>query len=580
MLRPLVLLISAVGLMTAAPMTYTLTGSGSGYWNGQPFTNAPFTFTFTSDTSTVVHGPSCCGSADSTPSETAANVSVAGFSPAQLKGDQAIFIDHANVTAGIWHFNAAQYATVTNTVFSSDDLTTAIPPTGVTGTAWSYATPFALSSGGTLYFSSVQNVYYSQQPGSPGSQISAVSLAPNSGTQHQYTIQNYTVVIGDTSGAADIGGVDLQFRDKPAQPNACWLYYNTGSNTLTINNQNNWSTPVPVGSGGSVLTGDGCAVDTRNVTVSSSGNNLTLAFPIQLTFGDNNTWQIFVDAQTKANVDAGYAQLGTVFVQTPQSSGTFSVSVSPDASHTVYARPGDSRTFIVTLTDEDGFSEPVTFSGASFAETRASGNTTQLGLSFNPSTLTTAGTTTMTVTVPDSATLDGYVLTVTGTSQSVTQKTNGYTSGFIQVQNGPPQITLSPTTGSGATGKFSINWSRSPTATANFPNSVHVLISSSLDTRSACWLYYDNGDPPGLGQLWLASDDTTSWTLVGQVSGGKRQPASNSQCTIGADYTPGPLTIPVTFKSGFAGTRTIYVDAVNGTGFDTGYQALGGWTVQ
>src|SRR5947209_8265338 len=127
MIRPLFLLVAAAGLAAAAPMTYTLTGTGSGYWNSQPFTNASFTFTFTSDTSTIVHGAPCCGNPDSTPSGTAATVTVTGFSPAQLAGDQAIFLDRAGVTAGIWHFNSAQYVTVTNSVFSTDDLTTTIP---------------------------------------------------------------------------------------------------------------------------------------------------------------------------------------------------------------------------------------------------------------------------------------------------------------------------------------------------------------------------------------------------------------------------------------------------------------------
>ena len=240
MIRSLILLVAAAGLTIAAPMTYTLTGTGTGYWNSQPFTNATFTFTFSSDTSTIVHGTSCCGNTDSTPSGTTATVTVTGFSPAQLAGDQAIFIDHANVTAGIWHFNAAQYATVTNAVFSTDDLTTTIPPNTVTGAAWSYATPFTLGTGGTLYFTSVQNVYYSQQPGSSTGRISPVSVTPGSGTQQEYTTHTYTFVVSDSSGASDIGGVDVQFRDKPTEPNACWLYYNASSNTLTVNHQNNW----------------------------------------------------------------------------------------------------------------------------------------------------------------------------------------------------------------------------------------------------------------------------------------------------------------------------------------------------
>ena len=580
MLRSLALLIAAAGLVSAAPMTYTLTGTGSGYWNSQPFSNATFTFTFSSDTSTIVHGTSCCGNTDSTPSGTTATVTVSGFSPTVLAGDQAIFIDHAGETAGIWHYNAAQYATVTNAVFSTDDLTTTIPPNTVSGTAWSYATPFTLGTGGTLYFTSIQNVFYSQQPGSSGTQVSTVSVTPSSGTQQEFTTQTYTFVVGDTSGAGDIGGVDIQFRDKPNQPNACWLFYNAGNNTIAVNHANNWGPLTPIGSGGSALTGDACSVDTTAISVSTSGNDLSLAIPIQMTFADNNTWQIFVDAQSKENVDAGYSQLGTVTVQSPSESGTFSLSASPDSSHTVYARPGSTASWTVTLTDENGFNEPVTFSASSESETRS--NTTQLGFAFNPPTLAASGTTTMTVTIPDSATPDGYILTVTGTSQTVTQTTNGFTDGFLQVQNGPPNIVLSPTSGAGSSQNFTLNWGTTPTATGNFPIGVDMLIASSLSGQNACWVYYDNGNDANAGTLWLASDDGSSWMSVATNSSPAGNPASasNSQCTIGPGVTTAPLTIPVTFKAGFAGTKTIYVEGFNGAGFDTGYQPLGGWTVQ
>ena len=309
-------------------------------------------------------------------------------------------------------------------------------------------------------------------------------------------------------------------------------------------------------------------MDTTAVTVSTSGNNLTLAIPMQPTFADNNTWQIFVDAQTKANVDAGYSQLGTVTVQAPRESGTFSLSTSPNDNQVVYARPGDSLTFTVTLTDQNGFNEPVTFSGSSGAETRASGNTTQLAFSFNPPTLTTSGTTTMTVTTPDSATPDGYALTVTGTSQTVTETTNGTTGGFVQIQNGPPMVTLSPSTGAGTSQQFTLSWPDNPTSDANFPDVFDMLIAPSLNGQNACWIFIDETAGNGTSKISLASDDGTSWTAASGSS-----PASNSQCSVTSNLT-------VTFKPAFDGTKTIYVDAANGAGFATGYQPLGGWTVQ
>jgi len=71
-------------------------------------------------------------------------------------------------------------------------------------------------------------------------------------------------------------------------------------------------------------------------------------------------------------------------------------------------------------------------------------------------------------------------------------------------------------------------------------------------------------------QYSLAGDDGTSWTAATSSS-----PASNSQCTVAPDST-----VKVTFKPAFVGTKSIYVDATNGAGYTTGYQPMGGWTVQ
>jgi len=117
---------------SAAPMTYTISGIGSGSWNSQPFTEASFTLTFTSDTGTIVHGTSCCGGADSTPAGTSATVSVSGFEPAALTGNQAVFVNPSEQTAGIWHFDSPDYLTVATPAFANDDLTTTIAPTSGT----------------------------------------------------------------------------------------------------------------------------------------------------------------------------------------------------------------------------------------------------------------------------------------------------------------------------------------------------------------------------------------------------------------------------------------------------------------
>jgi hypothetical protein len=87
--------------------------------------------------------------------------------------------------------------------------------------------------------------------------------------------------------------------------------------------------------------------------------------------------------------------------------------------------------------------------------------------------------------------------------------------------------------------------------------------------------------------VWLASDDASSWSEI-QVGGPNT--VQNSQCAISGPgsaigiYQESPelmvLNIAIAFKAGFAGTQTIYGRSANYSGFDSGYQPIGTYTVQ
>jgi hypothetical protein len=575
---------------SAAPMTYTITGTGSGYWNSQPFTEARFTFTFTSDTSAIVHGTSCCAGADSTPSGTTASVNVSGFAAAALAGNQAIFMNQSELTAGIWHFDSPDYLTITSQQFRNRDLTTTIPSNGpvANGQNYVHATPLALSTGGSLYFTSVHDVLYSQEPGNAGGQVSTDSVTPNNSTPAVNTTQTFTAVVSDAAGASDIGGLDLLIGEYPGFAYACWVYFNAGANTLAIYHQGNWGPPTPIGSSGATLTGDACTVDTKSTTVSASGNTLSLNLPTTITFADNNTWYIYLSAQNKENLSTSYNPMGTVTPQSSQGAQDFTLSVSPSQFQ---ARPtGTSIDYTVTVTPMGGYNQPVTFTA--HAAPSKSGNTTQLSIAFNPAKLPSgSGSTTMTVSSDSSATPDTYGITVTAGSQSVihSQSVN------LELDNSAPMMTLSPTSGSGANATLTLTWSE-PASTLN------VLIAPSVDGRNACWIYFDvsGTGPDGLPhRLFLANDDGTSWMDAGDAGFTPFQAgtahASNSQCTIGGPgvnfdpdggYVNGvrsghlTLTLPIAFASALGGTKTVYIRSSNDAGFDSGYLPKGGWTVQ
>ncbi|HXE62220.1 MAG TPA: hypothetical protein VN519_01700 [Bryobacteraceae bacterium] len=568
---------------SAAPMTYTITGIGSGSWNSQPFTEASFTFTFDSDTATIVHGTSCCSSADSSPAGTAATVSVAGFAPAALTGNQAIFLNRSEQTAGIWHFNSPDYLTVATPAFANDDLTSTIEPTA--GTTFSYVTPLPLSTGGTLYFTSVHDVKYSQHPGSSGGLVTAVSVTPNDSSPALDETQTYNIVVGDTAGASDIGGVDFQVvKDYIYLP--CWLYFNASANTLSVYNgvNNEWDGPVPIGSSGSVIDTSGCTLDTKAVTVSTSGNNLTLNLPVALKgYGDGSPSIVYVAAQNKENQGTNYAQMGTVTLPTPPPSEGFQLSVDPQ-SHAI--TPGGSADYKVTVTKISGPDQPITFS----AKVMGSQYST-LSFTFDPATITGSGTTTMHVTTTPDASPGTYSLQITAQSPNASHTYGDYGGLILYIANAPPVVTLNPTSGAGSSAQFVITWQDgdNPTPVSN----LNILIASQMDGRHACWIYWDRAAAPG---LYLASDDGASWT---GFSTGKLfpdvHPVSNSQCTIDAAnviYNDDPpvaggnhlghksLLIPISFAPGFAGPKTTFVRAANVVGVDTGYQSLGTWTAQ
>jgi len=561
-------LLALTSLSFAGPNTYTVGGVGSGYWGSQAFTNATFTFTFTADTMTFEHGTPCCAPVYTTPSGTPATVNVSGFPTAALTGNQAIFVNNSTSTGGIWHYNDPEYLTITNSRFATNDLSVPVEGYVVTGTTYSYATPMPLSTGDSLYFTSVQNVYFYARTGSANGRTSPVSVSPSSSTISANSPQTFSFVASDTAGASDIGGLNILFQDSPGSPTACWLYYQVATSTISAYRGGSWSASASTRDPGA-LAGDSCEVDPSAIKVALSGTNLTFIAPITFTSGDNNIWPIYLNAINKANNSSGYTRLGSVTVE-DSGAANFTLAISP-------ANPqgtplGQSVSYTVNVQGSGGFDQPVTFSAATSA--RHDGNTAQLSATFDPPTVTGSGSTTMTVSTSTADSPDVYRAAVTGTSQSLSAAAS---TGPIEASNVASTDSISPNTGAGSSQTFTIQMTdRIDIAGMN------LLIAPSLGGQNACWIFFDGA------AIYLASDDGATWTRLGTPGSGS---GSNSQCSIdlaGASYDDGSsaktdnriLRLPVTFTPAFAGTKTLFVRASNDAGFDTGYQALGGWTVQ
>jgi len=108
----------------AVPITYTFSWTGlSGSLNGTTFSNAPYVFTFTSDTTLLVH-PSVVPVDWSTPTGTPGTFNInSGQFTGSFTDDQAVFTHPApEDNIGIWHFNCCDWLTKGDPAFANYNL--------------------------------------------------------------------------------------------------------------------------------------------------------------------------------------------------------------------------------------------------------------------------------------------------------------------------------------------------------------------------------------------------------------------------------------------------------------------------
>jgi hypothetical protein len=161
-----------------------------------------------------------------------------------------------------------------------------------------------------------------------GAQPSGVSVTPSSGTG---LTQTFTFVYSDTGGYASLAWTQVLFSSTLNGFNACYVFYDQGSNAISLDDDNNnWSNSAALGSGGT-LQNSQCSVNATNSSASGSGNNLTLNLAI--TFfpsfaGAKNTYMLAGESNgtTSQWLTAGAWTLGSpptpsVISSTP-SSGT------------------------------------------------------------------------------------------------------------------------------------------------------------------------------------------------------------------------------------------------------------------
>lgn len=138
-------------------------------------------------------------------------------------------------------------------------------------------------------------------------------------------------------------------------------------------------------------------------------------------------------------------------------------------------------------------------------------------------------------------------------------------------------ISINPTSGSGGSVTVTSVVRDSDGATT-IPFTQFVM-NAGLNGFNACFIHYDRAS----NALFLLKDDASGWFgLLGGTAG----QVANSQCVLngtGSSATASGDTLTVTynlhFKSGFTGSRQIYLQAVDNTGVIQSWKRAGTWTV-
>lgn len=435
----------------------------------------------------------------------------------------------------------------------------------------------------------------------------AVSVNPSSGSGQN---QTFTAAFSDPDGANDLTLAELLINSSLSASQACYVRYDRNANRFLLFDDSGASAAgsLTPGSTGSVQNSQ--CILLGNSSVSLSGNTLTMAVSLSFKtsfFGNRIVYLRAVDSSAR---DSGWQQRGTWTTGTP-SPAPAAESVSPSSGI------GMSQTFTLTFSDPNGATD-ITWThitiNSSFSLSQAcyfayerAANRFYLA---NDSATATIGTILpgSTGSVENSqcrlsgqglaAAASGNTLTLTvpltfktgflGTKYiyMLASDAAGHSSGWqnrgewtVATGNSAPAVNpVSPSSGSGFSQTFSISASDANGATDIA--SISVVFNSNLSFGQACYFTYERA----LNRFSLFNDAGTG--IQATISPGASGSVENSQCRISGSglsvqtsATTITLSLPLTFKSGFAGAKTVYVSAVDSTSLSSGWQNRGSWTV-
>jgi hypothetical protein len=106
---------------------------------------------------------------------------------------------------------------------------------------------------------------------------SVISISPNAG---QGLIATFTAVVEDLNGASEITPVLFLVNDRLAATSSCYIYLLPRSRTvyLATDSASSWHGPA---NGQGTLANSQCSIDVSGLTVTSSGNRMSVRFPLR-----------------------------------------------------------------------------------------------------------------------------------------------------------------------------------------------------------------------------------------------------------------------------------------------------------
>jgi chitodextrinase len=145
--------------------------------------------------------------------------------------------------------------------------------------------------------------------------LQLVSINPSSGTGSSMTL---TSTISDGAGAGNVSNVITLVNNILYALNSCTITYDANSNTVSLMNDDftTGSVSALLSPTSGTIHNSQCTVDVGNSSVTQSGNNLIIKYPITFSSGWSGAKNIYLHALNKTGAVADYALMGTWTIPT------------------------------------------------------------------------------------------------------------------------------------------------------------------------------------------------------------------------------------------------------------------------